>query len=264
VSGLQQAARAARYRLLAQAAARAGCTHIATAHTLDDQAETVLLRLIRGSGPGGLAAMAPAAPLPVPGTEGVTLVRPLLAIPKARLLATLSRAGIAFAEDPLNRDPRFTRARLREAMPSLAAEGLDARRLGRLAQRMRRAEAAIERAVDAAAADVSQAPWSAHVGFDAEKLAALPEEIALRLLGRAVTHVGARRRYPGVPLERLEALHGALRQAQAARGGARRLRRSLQGTLVTLAGERVSVDPAPPRRALTTAGRRGPARRTPR
>ena len=84
-------------------------------------------------------------------------MRPLLEIPKARLIATLARAGIEFADDPSNRDPRFTRARLREMMCALAREGLDARRLSLLARRLRRAEAAIETAVDVAMAALSEA-----------------------------------------------------------------------------------------------------------
>ena len=169
-TGLQQNARDARYRLLAKAAARAKAGAIVTAHTLDDQAETVLIRMSRGSGLGGLGAMAREAPLPV-GGEAV-LVRPLLEIPKARLIATLRRARIAFADDPSNRDPRFTRARLREVMCALAREGLDARRLSLLARRLRRAEAAIETAVDGAMAALSPAPWSERgpIVFDAGRL----------------------------------------------------------------------------------------------
>ncbi len=138
-SGLQEAARIARYRLLARAAAAAGCAHILTAHTLDDQAETVLFRLARGSGLVGLAGMAHASPLPLGGAGAIFLVRPLLHIPKARLIATLKAARVPYSEDPGNRDPRFTRARLRTLMPALAREGLDARGLARLAALMRRA-----------------------------------------------------------------------------------------------------------------------------
>src|SRR5262249_50508632 len=159
-TGLQEAARAARYRLLASAARSAKAGHILTAHTLDDQAETVLIRMSRGSGLTGLGAMSEASRLPQDENGDIALIRPLLDIPKARLVATLARAGVAFAEDPSNRDPRFTRARMRDVMPALAGEGLDARRLALLARRMRRAEAAIETAVDAAATAVCAAPWS--------------------------------------------------------------------------------------------------------
>ncbi len=84
------------------------------------------------------------------------LVRPFLDIPKARLIATLARANVPFAEDPSNRDPRFTRPRLRGVMPALAGEGLDAARLALLARRLRRADAAIEMAVDVATAALSR------------------------------------------------------------------------------------------------------------
>jgi tRNA(Ile)-lysidine synthase len=191
-SGLQEAARAARYRLLAAAAKSAKAGTIVTAHTLDDQAETVLLRMSRGSGLGGLCAMSRSSPLPVNGTQEIMLVRPLLELPKARLVATLARAKIAFADDASNRDPRFTRARLREVMPALAREGLNARRLARLAGRLRRAETAIEMAVDDAMAALSRGPWSERgpIVFDVGKIFRLPAEVALRLLGRAIARAG--------------------------------------------------------------------------
>ena len=111
-TGLQEAARLERYRLLAKAARDCGARHVLTAHTLDDQAETVLIRLTRGSGISGLAAMAHVSALP--GSEGeISLVRPLLGVRKTRLIATLRKAGVAHADDPSNRDPRFTRVRIR-------------------------------------------------------------------------------------------------------------------------------------------------------
>ena len=109
-TGLPAAARDARYRLLAKAARAAGATHILTAHTRDDQAETLLMRMSRGSGIAGLAAMARQSQ-----RDGVTLVRPLLHIPKARLVATLKKAKIGFADDPTNRDTQFYPAALPRA-----------------------------------------------------------------------------------------------------------------------------------------------------
>src|SRR6476469_5929654 len=93
-TGLQEAARRERYRLLAGAARAASARHVLTAHTLDDQAETVLIRLARGSGVSGLAAMARIAP--VPGSHDIALVRPLLELLKAERLATLRKARIAY------------------------------------------------------------------------------------------------------------------------------------------------------------------------
>jgi tRNA(Ile)-lysidine synthase len=241
-SGLQEAAREARYRLLAQAAAQAGYEHILTAHTLDDQAETVLFRLARGSGLGGLAGMAYAAPLPAArGAGRFFLLRPLLGLPKARLIATLEAAGISYSDDPTNRDPRFTRARLRDFMPALAREGLDARGLARLAARVRRADAAIEFAVAAARAALAPGPWPARgpVAFATAQFATLPAEVALRLLGRAIAHTGDE---GPVELAKLESLYGSLRETQS------RLRRTLAGALISLDGERLVVERAPARR----------------
>ena len=251
-TGLQAAARAARYRLLAGAARKANAAHILTAHTRDDQAETVLIRMSRGSGVSGLAAMARISPLPGDGEGQIKLVRPLLDIPKARLIATLRAAKVPFADDPSNRDPRFTRARLRALMGELAAEGLDARRLSLLARRLKRADLAIEAAVDRAESELALHPSApGAIAFDAAGYARLPGEIALRLIGRALAKSGDE---GPVELAKLEALMAALEAAQ--NGGNGRLRRSLAGAIVTLAGREITVERAPPRRGkpLTTHG----------
>ena len=240
-SGLQQAARIARYRLLADAAARAGYAHILTAHTLDDQAETILFRLARGSGLLGLAGMAHASPLPLGGETSLFLVRPLLGLPKARLVATLAADRIGYSDDPSNRDPRFTRARLRGLMPELAREGLDAQGLARFAARVRRAEATLEFAARAARAALAPGPWPLRgpITFATAPFANLPAEVALRLLGRAVAHTGDE---GPVELGKLEALYDALRLARS------RLRRTLAGAQITLDREWLTVERAPARR----------------
>jgi tRNA(Ile)-lysidine synthase len=246
-AGLQEAARFARYRLLTEAATHAGFEHILTAHTLDDQAETVLFRLARGSGLTGLAGIAHASPVPAGGETSVFLVRPLLSVSKALLLATLKKAGIEYSEDPTNRDPRFARTRLRALMPQLAREGLDARSLARLAARMRRAEATVEFAVAAARAALAPGPWRERgpITFAAARFHDLPDEVALRLLGRAIAHAGNE---GPVELGKLETLHDALRKCNAP------LRRTLAGALVTLGGGRLAVERAPPRRGRTARG----------
>ena len=256
-SGLQEAARIARYRLLAQVAAAAGYTHILTAHTLDDQAETVLFRLARGSGLVGLGGMAYASPLPVGGETRAFVVRPLLHLPKARLVATLRAAGIAYSDDPSNQNPRFTRARLRTLMPRLALEGLDARGFARLAARMRRADATIEIAVEAASDSLAPRPWRAGgpVAFEAAPFASLPAEVGLRLLGRAIAHTGGE---GPVELAKLESLYDTMRQAGS------RLRRTLAGAMITFDRERLVVERAPARRVWSgqsVSGRRTAAMR---
>jgi tRNA(Ile)-lysidine synthase len=241
-TGLQQAARAARYRLLGEAARKAKAAHILTAHTLDDQAETVLIRMSRGSGLTGLGAMMQSSMLPHDGAHAITLVRPLLDIPKVRLIATLRATGIPYADDPSNRDPRFTRARLRAMMGALAEEGLDASRLAQLARRLKRAENAIEAAVDRAANElIVDLPSS--VAIERRRFAELPAEIALRLLSRALTSAGDE---GPVELGKLEALKSALDDAQNAGNGG--FRRTLAGAVVTLTDRQLIVERAPPRR----------------
>src|SRR5450631_3110117 len=252
-AGLPAAARAARYRLLAQAARASGATHILTAHTRDDQAETLLMRLLRGSGIAGLAAMARQSE-----RDGLLLARPLLHVSKSQLIATLKKAKLGFADDPTNRDLNFTRPRIRAVMPALAAEGGDARNLARLASRLARANAAVEVLVDGAErylalkdreirhSGAGVQAFDARI-FDFQAFARMPEEIRLRLLLRAIERFG----HEGpAELGKVEALLSALDAVVAENPGPRRpmLKRTLAGALVSLTDGRIRVGPAPPRR----------------
>jgi tRNA(Ile)-lysidine synthase len=115
---LQARARAARWEALAAAAKRHGASAIATAHTADDRAETVLMRILRGAGAAGLAVLPSRAPLE---DHEVELVRPLLRARRSDVMAHLERHRIPYASDPSNRDLRFVRARVRhEVLPLLA------------------------------------------------------------------------------------------------------------------------------------------------
>jgi tRNA(Ile)-lysidine synthase len=133
-NGLEAAARTARYRFLEQTAARFGARLVATAHTADDQAETILHRIVRGTGIRGLSGMARARPL-----GHATLIRPLLAMRRVELLAYLDAIRQPYRHDTSNADVRFTRNRIRqETMPHLQerynASAIDALlRLGSLA-----------------------------------------------------------------------------------------------------------------------------------
>lgn len=243
-TGLPSAARDARYRLLARAAKSCGASHILTAHTRDDQAETVVMRLSRGSGIAGLAAMARQS-----DRDGVVLARPFLDVPKARLVATLEKAGIAFADDPTNHDLRFTRPRLRALMPVLAAEGADARGLVRLAARLARANEALDVMTDGAERYLASIGGDAPMtGFDLAAFAALSAEIRVRLLMRMINRVG----HEGpAELGKVEALLEAIDQAvsgnRPAAGGAR-LKQTLAGAVVSIAKGRIQFAPAPPRK----------------
>jgi tRNA(Ile)-lysidine synthase len=261
-TGLPAAARSARYRLLALAARQNRATHILTAHTRDDQAETLLMRLLRGSGIAGLAAMAR-----VTERDGLLLARPFLNVSKSQLIATLRKAKLDFADDPSNRDTHFTRPRIRNVMPVLAAEGGDARSLARLAARFARANQAVEVLVDGAERylalkDRKASPpggdariFDARI-FDAKAFAAMPEEIRLRLLLRAIDRMG----HEGpAELGKVEVLLAALDRAVAEKRAGRRpnlskglgrpsLKQTLAGALVSLIDDRIRIEPAPPRR----------------
>lgn len=249
-TGLPAAAREARYRLLAQAARKAGASHVLTAHTRDDQAETLLMRLLRGSGLAGLSAMASLSE-----RDGIVLARPLLDVPKSQLIATLRRAKVGFADDPTNRDTAFTRPRLRALLPHLAAEGGDIRNLARLATRLARANAAVEVLADGAERflrlrDRGDAPQAGVRSFEASAFAVLPEEVRLRLLLRAVNALG----HEGpAELGKVEILMSMLDQAIAASlrapaTGRPILKQTLAGALISLAGGRIHIAPAPARR----------------
>lgn len=138
---LQDQARRARRRLIAGWARGLGIGTVALGHTCDDQAETFLMRLARGSGVDGLAAMAPAVE-----ADGVTWVRPLLTVPRASLRAMLESRGIGWVEDPSNTDRRFDRVRARAALEQLEPLGLGRERLVATAARMARAREALDAA----------------------------------------------------------------------------------------------------------------------
>ena len=261
-TGLPAAARTARYQLLIKAARNHGAEHIFTAHTRDDQAETLLMRMLRGSGIAGLAAMARQSP-----RDGVVLARPLLEVSKSQLVATLKKAKLGFADDPTNRDLHFTRPRLRALMPMLAAEGGDTRNLARLASRLARANAAVEVLTDGAERYLAlrdrEAPPAGRIGkivdlstfegktFDLIAFAALPEEIRVRLLLRAIDRFG----HEGpAELGKVEALLSALERAASkkpAAGRRHQLKQTLAGALVSLVDGRIRVAPAPRRGAKT-------------
>ncbi len=223
-TGLQAQARAARYRLLADEAERLGGAALVTAHTADDQAETILMRMAHGSGPAGLVGMKARSE-----RDGLVLLRPLLHIAKARLVATAQARGLLFVTDPSNAEPRFERVRWRALLPALAGEGLDAARLSVLSRRLARMEAALDAQASRLGRDVAlptAATDGAKLAFAA--LADAPEEIGLRVLAATVRDVAA----PGpMRLERLETCLDAL--LRASRDG-RAITRTLSGCVLSL------------------------------
>lgn len=141
-------ARRARYRALEQACREAGIAHLLLGHHAADQAETVAMRRLSGSGPAGLAAMAMAAE-----TESVRLLRPLLGVAPGRLRSTLRAAGTAWVEDPSNRDPATLRARLRAQLGHLGSDNASPSALVAAAARRGAARAESDHAIAALLAE---------------------------------------------------------------------------------------------------------------
>jgi len=184
-TNLQAKARAARYDLMAAHCHAQDIPALVTAHTQDDQAETFLMRLARGSGLDGLAA------IPHEGAwAGIAILRPLLDVPKARLVATLEEAGIPFVCDPSNADPRFERARLRQRADALSALGLTPEALALSARRLRRAREALDAAARDFLAQHGEVSEAGYAVLDRKALAATPEEIALRAIGQLIAVIG--------------------------------------------------------------------------
>ncbi|APX84618.1 tRNA lysidine(34) synthetase TilS [Methylorubrum extorquens] len=243
-SRVQASARGARYRLLTDHAERIGAGLILTAHTLDDQAETVLMRLIAGSGPSGLAGMRDERPL----APGIRLVRPFLNLSKADLVAYCEMHRLPFLRDPSNTDERFTRARLRRLLPLLAEERLNAARLARLAVRAGRDDAALRQRAEAVLSEITRTDEGG-LRLDGQRLHREPCAIVLRVVDAALDTVAPVHEAP-IPkrLERLEAL--VLNALLPALAEGRALRRTLRGVLIEADGEgTIRLVAAPPRRA---------------
>ena len=196
-TGIQEAARVARYRLLAGLAqaclAADERAAVVTAHTQDDQAETLLMRLARGSGVDGLGAMQPVRPA-MGGDTACDLVRPLLHVRGARLREVLRSEGLSWLEDPSNDLDRFERVRIRKAAAQLAEIGLENEKIALSARRIARAREALDRAVD----DLQQqAGLDLHAGafasFKAQPWLMAAEELRLRLVGRLTSAFGGQR-----------------------------------------------------------------------
>ena len=182
---VEAAARAARYAALERAADRLGVQRIALGHTADDQAETVLMRVLAGTGPLGLAA--------IPPVRG-RIVRPLLDARRADVVAALERAGLDWVEDPTNRDLRFLRNRVRHhVLPRLAATcgGDLVERLVRVARLARETSDVVARLAAVELDRLAMLEPDAVV-LPRAALLALPERIAAAVLREAAARLGGR------------------------------------------------------------------------
>ncbi len=202
---IQEEARRARYRLIAAHMEQEGHEALLLGHHLDDQAETFLDRLTRGSGISGLAAMAPDE---TAGPFGLRLLRPFLGVPKARLESSLRERGLSWCEDPSNRNRRYKRSRLRRILELLAEEGLTADRIARTSGHMRRAREALEEtAQDLVGRHVVEHP-AGPLKVSREVFRGIAPDLRMRFLCRLIEHVTAQR--PRPRFEKLRTLDALL------------------------------------------------------
>ncbi len=207
---LQDRARTARRFLLREWAQAEGLSAVLTGHTRDDQAETVLMRLARGSGVDGLAGMAARY-----CEAGLLWLRPLLDMSRAELRAWLQAQGGRWCDDPGNDDLRFDRIKARQALVALAPLGLSADRLVQTAQRMRDASCVLEQSASQSACRIARYAQG-DIIFDAPAFDALPADTRHRLAASALCQIASRPYRPR--LARLRAalasscvtLHGCL------------------------------------------------------
>ena len=195
---IQEEARAARYRLMATYCQKNKISLLFLAHHANDQAETILFRLAKGSGLDGLAGMSDRQDF----SSKLTLLRPVLDVTHEQLLATCRAAKIEWVEDKSNVSDRYARIRLRKSMDVLEAEGLSVKRVLSLGLRLERARSALEQVTDPAWEKCVIEYNSKLIVFNYKDLLVYPEEIVLRCVMRAIQHFRAGRAYP----PRLESL----------------------------------------------------------
>ena len=234
VTGLQEAARQARYRLIGAEMRKDGVGVLLTAHHRQDQAETVLMRLAHGSGIEGLKGMGAMVEI-----EGVLVHRPLLDVEPAALAGVVAAAGLVPAADPSNHDRHYERVRWRQAMPLLAELGLDGATLAQFAARMGEADAAIMQMADLAFAEIVRLD-----GFGAARIALLPfgalsPAISTRVLGRVLNIVGGRQKPRA--LGQVERLRQSIAQGSLERAS------TVLGCVVRLKDDAISVAREPGR-----------------
>ena len=211
-SDIEAWARQARYRLMADGLVRHRLSALYLAHHQDDQAETFLLRLARGSGLDGLVAMRKLSPFPLPGHEGLTLARPLLEMSRGALRDLLTQRGQDWLEDPMNQEKRFARSRFRALLPALAEAGLSSARISQAAAHLARAREALELATAAVMARACRLE-DGEILLDPDALAAAPREIGLRAMAALLQSVSGESYRP-----RFESLERLFDQMRTGRG----------------------------------------------
>ena len=204
-AGIEAAAREARYQLMGAWLTRHRIGTLFVGHTQDDQAETFLLRLARGSGLDGLSAMQMRAPWPVQDFPQLTVARPLLTFRRQELRDYLTLLGQSWLDDPMNQDLAFDRVKIRKARAALAEAGLSTARIAAAASHLARAREALEIVTGAVLARAMR-PLREGDGvlLESAALAAAPREVGLRALAALLMAVGGQAYRPRFEsLERL-------------------------------------------------------------
>ncbi len=229
-SNIQDQARLARYFLMGEWCQNNGVSHLFLAHHKEDQAETFLLRLFRGSGVDGLSAMQIESNYPVSlrGKKQIKICRPLLTTSKACLVAGLKAMEQPWIEDPSNQNNSYMRVKVRNLLRDSEIEGLNANRMAKTASRMNRVKSLLQSLADNLT-DTAMCFHQAGYGVvDLSPLMVAHEEIALRSLARWIKKIGGGKYAPR--LVRLEALYDRLRDEDFSG-------QTLGGCLITSQGE---------------------------
>lgn len=181
VSGIQEKARRARYSLMSDYCEKHSIEHLFLAHHMDDQAETFLFRLAKGSGLDGLAGMKSQQQF-----NNILFCRPLLAFSKNRLIATCDYYGLEYVNDSSNESEIYARVRLRKSMHVLAREGMTVKRLAKTAMRLRRSRVALEVMACKVYQQTIIKENAGCIVFTYSKLVEWPDDIVLRVILKAV------------------------------------------------------------------------------
>lgn len=230
-SDLEAAAREARYRLMGEWCRANAISFLYVAHSQDDQAETFLLRLARGSGLDGLSAMRDVAPFPLERFSDLSLVRPLLGTTRDGLRGFLKARAIEWHEDPMNADPRFARVRFRVIRSALEEAGLTTARIAAAARHLARAREVLERDT-ALLLDTVTRRDGARILIDGQALASAPRELGLRALAHLLKQAGGQTYRPR--FEQLESLFDSLSAGRFAA-------RTLHGCRLGIAPKRLAI-----------------------
>lgn len=208
-SGIQEAARKARYDLMASYCRAHGICYLFVAHHQDDQAETFLFRLAKGSGLDGLSSMQPVQDY----GEDIIILRPLLSVEKNVLISLCQDCNLEYIEDPSNDSEEYSRVRLRKSQAVLETEGLSSKRLSVTAKRLSRARFALDTLAQKALQDAIIKKEAKRFVLKYDVLQNWPDEIALRAVLKVIETLRPESDY-APRMEKVESLFYDLRSPE--------------------------------------------------